>query len=107
MHIPPRVGKEERAQWVVEEDSGRKKLRVYQQPVHMLAQVRGGPEVVARSRYLEGRVGQDVHFPKYLRPETLPKRLQTRRLQAITGEVPVRDTIIRCYRHRGMDLPEE
>ena len=107
MHIPPRVGEEERARWVGEEDRGRRELRVYPQPVHMLAQVRGGPEVVALSRYLQGRVGQQVHFPNALGPETLPKRLQNRRLQAITGQVPVRETIMRWYRHRGMDLPEE
>ena len=56
IHIPPRVGDEERARWVVEEDSGRLQLGVYPQPVHMLAQVRGGPEVVELSRYLEGKV---------------------------------------------------
>ena len=78
---------------------------MYPQQVHMLAQVRGGPEVVALSRYLEDRVGQQVHFPDLLRPETLPKRLQTRRPQAITGQVPVRETILRWYRHRGMDPP--
>ena len=82
-------------------------LRVYPQPVHMLAQVRGGPEVVELSEYLEGKVGQRVTFLNVLRPETLPKRLQTRRLQAITGHVPVRQTIMRWYRHKGMDLPEE
>ena len=75
--------------------------------MQMLAQVGGGPEVVALSRYLEGKVGQQVHFFNVLRPETLPKRLQTRRLQAITDQVPVRGTIMRWYRHRGMDLPEE
>ena len=75
IHIRPRVGDEERARWVVEEDRGRQELRVYPQPVHMLAQVRGGPEVVEPSRYLEGKVGQQVHFPNVLRPETLPKRL--------------------------------
>ena len=42
-----------------------------------------------------------------LRPESLPKRLQTRRLQAITGQVLLWETIMRWYRHRGMDLPEE
>ena len=63
--------------------------------------------MVTLSRYLEGRVGQQVHFPKVLRPETLPKRLQTRRLQAITGQVSVREMIMRWYRHRGMDLPQE
>ena len=52
-------------------------------------------------------MGQQVHFPNLLRPETLPKRLQTRQLQAIGGQVPVRETIIRWYRHRGMDLAEE
>ena len=31
---------------MVQEDRGRQRLRVYPQPVHMLAQVRGGPEVV-------------------------------------------------------------
>ena len=46
VHIPPRVGEEEKARWVVEEDRGKQELRVYPQPVHMLAQVRGGPEVV-------------------------------------------------------------
>ena len=46
VHIPPRVGEEEKARWVVEEDRGKRELRVYPQPVHMLAQVRGGPEVV-------------------------------------------------------------
>ena len=53
------------------------------------------------------KVGQRVHYPSVLRPETMPKRLQTRRLQAITGQVPVRETIMRWYRHKGMDLPEE
>ena len=32
-------------------------------PVHMLAQVRGGPEVVELNEYLEGKVGQWVHYP--------------------------------------------
>ena len=73
----------------------------------MVAQVPWGPEVVELSEYLEGKVGQRVHFPNVLRPEALPKRLQTRRLQAITGQVPVRETIMRWYRHKGIDLPEE
>ena len=106
VHIPPRVGDEERARWVVEEDRGRKELTVYPQPMHMLTQVRGGLEVVALSRYWEGRVGQQVHFANVLRAEALPKRLQTKQLQAITGEVQVRGMIIRWYRHRGMDLGE-
>ena len=42
IHIPPRVGDEERARWVVEEDRGRRELRVYPHRVHMLAHVRGG-----------------------------------------------------------------
>ena len=92
---------------MVEEDRGKQELRVYPQPVHMLAQVRGGPEVVELNEYLEGKVGQRVHYPNVLRPEALPKRQQTRRLQAITGQVPVRETIMRWYRHKGMDLPEE
>ena len=58
VHIPPRVGEEEKGRWVVEEDRGKRELRVYPQPVHMLAQVRGGPEVVELSEYLEGKVGQ-------------------------------------------------
>ena len=107
VHIPPRVGEGEKARWVVEEDRGRQELRVYPQPVHMLAQVRGGPEVVELNEYLEGKVGQRVHYPNVLRPKSLPKRLQTRGLQAITGQVPVRETIMRWYRHKGMDLPEE
>ena len=107
VHIPPRVGEEEEARWVVEEDRGKQELRVYPQPVHMLAHVRGGPEVVELNEYLEGKVGQRIHFPNVLRPESLPKRLQTRKLQAITGQVPVRETIMRWYRHKGMDLPEE
>ena len=106
MHIP-RVGEEERARWVVEEDRGRRELRVYPQPVHMLAQVSGGPEVVTLSRYLEDRVGQRVHFLNLLRPETLPKMLQARRLQALTGQAPVREPIMRWYRHRGLKLPED
>ena len=106
VHIPPRVGEEEKVRWVVEEDRGKRELRVYQ-PVHMLAQVRGGLEVVELSEYLEGNVGHRVHFPNVLRLETPPKRLQIRRLQAITGQVPVRETIMRRYRHKGMDLPEE
>ena len=52
-------------------------------------------------------MGQQVHYPNVLRPKTLPQTLQTRRLQAVTGQVPVRETIMRWYRHRGMDLPEE
>ena len=107
IHIPPRVGDEERARWVVEEDRGRQELGVYPQLVHMLAQVRGRPEVVELSGYLEGKVGQQVHFLNVLRPEMPPKPLQTRRLQAVTGQVPVQETIMRRYRHRGMDLPEE
>ena len=75
--------------------------------MRMLAQVREGPELVGLSRYFEGRVGQRVHFPNYLRPETLPKRRQSRRFQAPTGQVPVQETIMRWYGHRGMDLPEE
>ena len=63
--------------------------------------------MVELSRYLEGKVGQQVHFPNAMRPETLPKRRQTKRLQAVTGQVPVRETIMRWYRHRGMDLAEE
>ena len=55
----------------------------------------------------EGKVGQQLHFPNVLRPETLPKRLKTRQLQAVTSQVPVRETIMRWCRHRGMDLPEE
>ena len=107
VHIPPRVGEEEKARWVVREDRGKRDLRVYSQPVHMLAQVRLGAEVVELSEYLEGKVGQRVHFPNVLRPETLPERLQTRQLQAITGQVPVRELIMRSYRHKGMNLPEE
>ena len=107
VHIPPRVGEGEKARWVVEEDRGKQELRVYPQPVHMLAQVRGGPEVVELNEYLEGKVGQRVHYPNVLRPESLPKRLQTRRLQAITGQVPVRETRMRWYRHNSMDLSEE
>ena len=107
VHIPPRVGEEEKARWVVQEDRGKQELRVYPQLVHMLPQVRGGPELVELNEYLEGKVGQRVHYPNVLRPESLPKRLHTRRLQAITGQVPVRETIMRWYRHKGMDLPEE
>ena len=107
VHIPPRVGEEEKARWVLEGDRGKQELRVYPQPVHMLAQVRGGPEVVELNEYLEGKVGQRAHYPSVLRPEMMPKRLQTRKLQAITGQVPVRETIMRWYRHKGMDLPEE
>ena len=107
VHIPPRVGEEEKARWVVEGERGKQELRVYPQLVHMLAQVRGGQEVVELNEYLEGKVGQRVHYPNVLRPETLPKRLQTRRLQEIRGQVPVRETIKRWYRHKGMDLPEE
>ena len=94
-HIPPRVGEEEKDRCVVEEDRGKRELRVYPQPVHMLPQVQGGPEVVELSEYLEGNMGQRVHFPNVLRTETLPKSLQIRRLQAITGQLPVRQTIMR------------
>ena len=37
IHTPPRVGDEERARWVVEEDTDRRELRVCPQPAHMLA----------------------------------------------------------------------
>ena len=107
VHIPQGVGDEEKARWVVEEDRGKQELRVYPQPVQMLAQVRGGLDMVELNEYLEGKVGQRVHYPNALRPESLPKRLQTRRLQAITGQVPVRETIMKWYRHKGMDLQEE
>ena len=69
VHIPPRVGEEEKARWVVEGDRGKQELRVYPKPVHMLAQVRGGPEVVELNEYLEGKVGQRVHYSSVLRPE--------------------------------------
>ena len=88
VHIPPRVREEEIARWVVEAD-------------------RCKQEVVELNEYLEGKVAQRVHYSSVLRPETMPKRLQTRRLQAITGQVLVRETIMRWYRHKGMDLPEE
>ena len=107
VNIPPKSGDEERARWVVEEDMGRRELRVFPQPVHMLAQVRSGPEVVELNEYLEGKVGQQVHFPNVLRPETLSKRLHKRRPQAVMGQVPVRETILRWYRHKCMDFPEE
>ena len=61
VHIPPRAGEEEKARWVVEEDRGKQEPRVSPQLVHMLAQVRGGPEVVELNKYLEGKVGQRVH----------------------------------------------
>ena len=79
MHIPPRVGEEEKARWVVEGDRGKQEPRVYPQLVHMLAQVRGGPEVVELNEYLEGKVGQRVHYPSVLRPETMPKRLENQK----------------------------
>ena len=107
VHIPPRVGEEEKARWVVEEERGKRELRVYPQPVHTLAHVRGGPEVVELNKHLEGKVGQRVYYPKVLSPETLPKRLQIRRLQAITGQQPGWETIMRWYRHKGMNLREE
>ena len=68
INIPPRSGDEERARWVVEEDRGRRQLRVYPQPVHMVAQVRGGPEVVGLRGYLEVNLGQQVQSPNLLRP---------------------------------------
>ena len=107
VHITPRVGEEEKARWVVEGDRGKQELRLYPQPVHMLPQVRVGPEVMELKEYLEGKVGQPVHYCSVLRLETMPQRLQTRRLQAIMGQMPVRETIMRWYRHKGMDLPEE
>ena len=107
MHTSPRVAEEVRARWLVKEDRGRTDLRVYPQRVHRLAQVRGAPEVVTLNRYFQDRVGQQLHFPNILRPETLPKELPPRRLQGITGPLPATETILRWYRHRGMDLPEE
>ena len=55
------------------EDRGKRELRVYTQAEHMLAQVRGGPEVVELREYFEGKVGQRVHFPILLKPETVPR----------------------------------
>ena len=107
IHIPRRVGDEEGARLVMGEDRGRRELQLYPQPVHVLAQVRGGPEVVELSRYLGGKVAQQVLFPNVLRPETLPIGLQTRRLQAVTSQLSVRETFMRWYRQRGTNLPEE
>ena len=56
VYIHLRAREEEKAGWVVEEDRGKRELRVYPQPVHMLAQVRGGLEVVELNDYLEGKV---------------------------------------------------
>ena len=95
MHGPPRVGEEERARWVVEKDRGRGELSVYPHPVHSASTGERGPEVVALNRYCKDRVWQQVHFLILLRPEALPKRLQTRHLQAIRGHVPVRKTTMR------------
>ena len=46
-------------------------------------------------------MGQRVHYPHVLRPEMLPKKKETRRLQAITDQVPVRETIMRWHGHKG------
>ena len=53
--------KKRRPGWSVQEERGKRKLGVYPQPVHMLAEVRGGPEVVELNEYLEGKVGQRIH----------------------------------------------
>ena len=50
---------------------------------------------------------QQVHFPYVQRPDTPPRRLQTRLLQAVTDPVPVQEMIMRWYRHQGMDLRDE
>ena len=42
VHIPPRVGEEEKARWAVEEDRGKQELRVYPQPVHTQPKYEGG-----------------------------------------------------------------
>ena len=47
--------------------------RVCPEPINMLAQVRGAPEVLTLCRYLEDRVGQSVHFPNYLVHRHCPK----------------------------------
>ena len=107
MHIPPRLGDEERARWVVEEDRVKKELRVYPQPVHMLVQVRGGPEVVALSRYLEGRVGQQVNFPHVVRPGTLPKKAASQAAPGNHGSIASDGGNHEVIQHGGMELPEE
>ena len=64
VHIPPRVGEEEKARWVVEEDRGKQELRVYPQPVHMLAQVRGGAGGGRAERVLGGQGGTAGPLPQ-------------------------------------------
>ena len=53
VHITQTVGEEEKARGVVEDDRGKREPRVYPQPMHMLAQVRGGKEVMELSGYFE------------------------------------------------------
>ena len=59
---------------MVEEHRGRRKLRAYPQSVHMLAPVPGGPEMVELSEYLEGKVGQQVHFPRRAEARNTPQK---------------------------------
>ena len=55
---------------------------------------------------LGGQGGTAGPRPQRAEAGNAAKRLQTRRLQAVTGQVPGRETIMRWYRHGGMDLPE-
>ena len=64
IHIPPRVGDEERARGVSEEDRGKPELPVYPQPVHMLAQVRGGAGSGRAERVLGGQGGTAGPLPQ-------------------------------------------
>ena len=59
-----------------------------------------------RERVLGAQGGTAGPLPQCAEASTLPKILQTRRLQAVTGQVRVR-TIMRWYRQKGMDLREE
>ena len=101
VHIPPRVGEEEKARWVVEEDRDKQELRVYRQPVHMLAQVRGGPEVVELNEYLEGKVGQRVHYPNVLGMD-LPEEYM--RCHCGQGQETY-EQFMRCEEYKGIEEP--
>ena len=103
--VPPKA---ERGMWVHGGERRKGDIRTYPQPVHMLAHQRGGPRMQWVDEYLRGKAGvSSIRYPNPLKPEDLPKHLQARGLQALTGQVPVRDTVLRWYRHLEIAVSEE
>ena len=105
MHIPPRVGEDENARWVVEEGQAGTKS-VSTAGAHASSSTRGAGGGRAE-RVLGGQGGTAGPLRQCAEAGNAAQKAAKQTLQAITGQVPVRETIMRWYRDKDMDHPEE